>query len=361
MRTLIAQNATVEETIEAMVAFWDTLFSSRKKGVYITGLYYESVPTYQSNSHAGYWLGGEWNLLVTPPGTVSSSPSQIFIAGTDVYITGVCKREVIIQSGYWKNGEWHTFDTISQYGTSKTAEDIAVAANGDVYITGTRFERETDTSLKHYSGYWLNGIWHDLPVPSNFIRSSTEGIIIDDGNVYIGGRYSDSNPDNSYPCYWVNGMRHELPINGGIIRDSHVNKGIAVSGGKVYTLHGYSGYWINDIWHELPQKGEYNGIAVSGDDVYVIGFVDNCGYWHNEEWHELPKPVSSTCISPWSIAVFDRDVYITGRYSGTDGINHPCYWRNGILHLLAEPTDAAGSFAVAVAMANVKRTNKEEN
>jgi len=310
-----------------------------KKSVYITGIAYESV----SVSHAGYWLDGKWNPLVTPPGTVSSEAFKIFIAGTDVYITGRCKMKTISQYGYWINGEWRTLDKEYKTGVIKTADGIAVSKNGDVYINGIRFDGFKNSLLKSHAGYWLNNCWYDLPFPSSENRSETNGIIIEDGDVYISGLYQDKECNYLNYCYWKDGLLFDL---------SAIEKGspiisMVVSGGKVYALES-TGYWINDTWHKLPRAGDYNGIAVSGNDVYVIDFSD--GYWLNETWNNLSKPDTAASITLEQIVLSENDLYIVGHYHDIYKENKPCYWLNGVLYSLALPYGFIESYARDIAV-----------
>jgi len=300
-----------------------------QKNVYITGIAYETAGI----SHAGYWLNGKWNLLDAPCGTLRSEANHIFISGTDVYITGWCKMETTLHEGYWKNGVWRTLDRVYKSGNRKTADEIAISENGDVYISGIRYDQKDDSKM--YAGYWLNNCWYDLPVPAIAHCSWTNGISIEDGNVYIGGCYQDDKGNHMNSCYWINGVRHDLPV----IENNYSSQCMVVSGGNVYTLCS-DGYWKNDTWHKLPRAGELDGIAVFGNDVYVFGFFSEPrGYWLNGNWNTPSKPDDSTGIGLKNIAIFENDVYITGFYEDNYGGDYPCYWLNGVLHLLAVPYD----------------------
>jgi len=176
---------------------------SSKKGIYITGGYNDLD---RHNPHAGYWLDGIWNTLVTPPDAVNSGAFDIFIAGTDVYIAGWYENETFWHNGYWKNGAWHNMSKIT--GEQRICMNISVNANGDVYLVGSQTELKSvpKGKGKTHAGYLLNNVWHDLPVQSDCFISWATGICIANGKVYISGYH------NSRPCYWVNGTCHELPI-----------------------------------------------------------------------------------------------------------------------------------------------------
>jgi len=117
-------------------------------------------------------------------------------------------------------------------------------------------------------------------------------------------------------------------------------------------LEAHTGYWINDNWHKLPKKGDYRGIAVSGNDVCVYGYSDEtAGYWFNDVWNILNTPDVSIKLFPEDVSIFDNDVYITGGYSDIYGKWKPCYWLNGILHSLAIPSDDVEYFAYFIAFA----------
>jgi len=322
----------------------DEQHKSHKKSVYIIGSYYESDTR---RTRAGYWHDGVWNKLATPPCTVQSMAEHIFIVGTEVYIAGCCRIGPSNKHGYWKNGVWNTLDTLNK-DNEKTCSFISVAANDDVYIAGARHMGESGSLWKKHAGYWLNNIWHDLPVPSDCDFSETTGICIANENVYISGSYGDSSFRRINPCYWINGLRYDLSA----IENNSYTSGIVVSGGNVYTLECGSGYWINDAWHKLPREGENISIAVSGNDVYVVGSSNKtAGYWFNDTWKTLNKPDGSDYISLNKIAIFENDVYITGRYHDIDEKSKSCYWLNGIFHSLAVPSAYVGSDATGIAFA----------
>jgi len=85
-----------------------------------------------------------------------------------------------------------------------TSYGIAVQ-DGNVYVVGNYydvFNSENDTAC-----YWVNGTRVDLPLPDNVTLGKTTGIAVQGGNVYVSGRYSlySMMYNNRRSCYWVNG------------------------------------------------------------------------------------------------------------------------------------------------------------
>jgi hypothetical protein len=318
-------------------------------GLYASGSYWDG-----DYYHAGYWRDGTWHALATPSGAVSSMANQIAVSGTDVYITGNCYTATNAQSGYWLNGVWYTLDTSTANGRTDAAGIVVI--NDSIYVAGTRYE-EANLDLpgmfnKRYGGYWLNGVWHDLPVPDGTV-SDIVGICIDGGNVYIGGYYQIINANyEMHPCYWRNGQRHDFPNS-----VDRVIVDITVSGGKVYAAELHSGYWIDDNWYtrgdadDNPRTSK-ECIGVIGSNVYLAGWGwsdGQAGYWLNENWSFLAVPAGAQSSSVLSITVSGNNIYFIGYYSDLAG-SHACYWKNGILQVLTDPAGTASSSVAAIAV-----------
>ncbi|TLV03395.1 hypothetical protein [Dyadobacter luticola] len=102
-------------------------------------------------------------------------------------------------------------------------------------------------------------------------------------------------------------------------------------------------YWKNGQEVELTQSYyplAVNSIAVSGNDVYVVGFgVDSSNtlvtgrYWKNGVLEDFSKDISSSFLS--DVEVSGGDIYVAG--IGVDGPNaYPAYWKNGVSVKLGE-------------------------
>jgi hypothetical protein len=252
--------------------------------------------------------------------------------------------------------------------------------NYDMYIVGNY----TDTAKEIHPGYWYNGVWNSLPVPSGAIGCEASSIAVSGNNIYILGSYTDEDRFFGYSGYWLNGVWHNLPIPAG--GEGTMAEGIAVSGSDVYII-GASvsypgefvfdyGYWLNGIWHDLVSGsggGNIRTITTSGNDVYFGGRYNNiASYWRNGvryDIHECVGDVISIAISgtdihivadgyyfingvkqtiagtysnPRLVAVSGQNVLIAGNSSRGGAGNEGCYWINGTLFFT--PFDAYNTF-----------------
>jgi hypothetical protein len=174
-----------------------------------------------------------------------------------------------------------------------------------------------------------------------------------DADVYISGfsMTTPGSPPNDgllTPCYWVNGTLHSLS------RFSTSYKGLGqsifLSGEDVYvggwvTNSASSSipcYWKNgdrtDITDVLNPSyyNEALSIHVSGTDVYMAGRTHDMSnnmvacYWLNGVRTDLTDVPGDTVSSDTiDIAVHGTDVYIAGVTFNGDS-NVPCFWKNGV-------------------------------
>jgi hypothetical protein len=116
-------------------------------------------------------------------------------------------------------------------------------------------------------------------------------------------------------------------------------------------------YWKNGTAVPLApvtgSAGAATGIAVSGTDVYVCGYLNGAVYWKNSTRVNLTG--SPTPGNAFAIAVSGSDVYIAGDdgAGGPGGANAAVYWKNGVRILLHSATVPTSAKAILVSGADV--------
>ncbi|MCL1865661.1 MAG: hypothetical protein FWF73_07615 [Spirochaetes bacterium] len=227
----------------------------------------------------------------------------------------------------------------------------------DIYVGGNSGGKYSDDRV---AVYWKNGEM----IPLETKRSNVLSIAVAGNDVYMGGYYIDgytiqADGYNGIPraCYWKNGKRVSLSNAkyGSSVYD------IFVSGNDVYVCGWISnredeissGYWKNGKWVGLVKAKDGSwlvSIFVSGDNVYACGRSKNSdvkwrpAYWKNGEWIELPSLNEKKDAFANSIFIAGNDVYLGGHSYNNSGINIACYWKNGkliALPSLSENKDAS--------------------
>jgi hypothetical protein len=224
------------------------------KATYVAGT--ESETTHYL---ARYWKNG--NAVTLTDGKENAVAKGIFVSGNDVHVVGYDGKFAM----YWKNG---VATKLSSGAIYASAEAVTVS-NGDVYIAGTK----ENNANKLVATYWKNG------TPVDLGEGKANDIFIDGNNVYVAGYMS--NDENYYNAsYWKNGTITTLSTE-----ESHLNS-IVVSQGNVYVAGtDYNSttdtyvlkYWKNDndISPEITEMSDGQDILVDGDDVYVVGEIQN--------------------------------------------------------------------------------------
>jgi hypothetical protein len=160
----------------------------------------------------GYWFNGTWTGLPLPAGSVSGIVESIVVSGSDVYAAGFASSQATGYSGspgYWLNGSW--VGLALPTGQTEGAVTTLVVTGTDVYAAG--FSENATITIP---GYWLNGAWVGLPVPGGFDGGQVSSLVLSGGKVYAGG-VSGVGGGTGYfsstvPGYWVDGVWVGLPI-----------------------------------------------------------------------------------------------------------------------------------------------------
>lgn len=225
---------------------------------------------------------------------------QVLVAGTDVYVAGVCNVSSestpagpFGQYLYWKNGTPHNFDGSMEL---LYASSIAVNGNG-VYFAS--------------HALWENG--NVLSLPGWGTASRIRAMQAVGGDLYVAG--SDSVGD---AVYWLDGVLHVVS----------------------------QGYYPRFSSGGDPEVGAF---YVSGSDVYMTGFDMNRVpvYWKNGIPDTL-KTAEEYITQLNSIFVSGSDVYVAGSVLGSKGWNLPVYWKNGVETVLPFQGTMYGGSANAI-------------
>lgn len=182
--------------------------------VYVGGIKNESG----SVTSIVYWKNGE--LVTVASGTLgNTSGGSIAVKGNDVYIAGMLDGDLM----YWKNGA-----SVPLEGEPGEVTDIAVAGNGDVYVSGYTF------GSPDVAQYWKNG--EKIALGTGERASQANAIYIENGDVYVAGWETVPRSSGSGTVriarYWKNGEAVDLTDG---THPAEAN-GIFVLDGKVYAV-----------------------------------------------------------------------------------------------------------------------------
>ncbi len=186
---------------------------------------------------------------------------------------------------------------------------------------------------------WKDGVPTDL---SNGKGGNATSIFIYGNDVYVGGTLSDS---ISYtPVIWKNGtpLIQQLlnPSDVGSVMDVCVQDVNTYACGSIYTPGKgsyYAVYWVNEAIKPLPSgPGNATSIAISGNDVYVGGYLTDTLSSLNSFpviWKNGNIIFTDTAHGQInSIYINGNDVYAAGSLNTNTTV--PVLWKNGIPTIL---------------------------
>ena len=163
-------------------------------------------------------------------------------------------------------------------------------------------------------------------------------------NIYVAGW--GILESHNYPyltaVLWKNGQTITFP-------DYTYAHGVAVSGNDVYVLGdkgNQSYYWKVGQPQPIMLEGSGYVITVSGKDVYVGGSDNKVSglpcYWKDGQKISLPVNNSTDYGAVSGIAVSGSDVYMSGYNVSSTGISTAVYWKNRQQVVLASDAFAGG-------------------
>jgi hypothetical protein len=262
----------------------------------------------------------------------------------DVYVAGYADDSARQRHGVtWKNGALSP--AVTQAGHAAFLWDIT-ASGLDVYACGWEANGITSAAT-----VWKNGVPIYLTDPADPKSGGTAiAVAVSGSDVYAAGSswQADSGfaPGLTVPTYWKNGVA--VVLAGGQELSS-----ICLSGQDVY-VGGYvnvgvtvAAYWKNGVVTLLPSGSRFatvQGLAVSGQDVYaagrmLIGDLNVATVWKNGV--AIPLPDQGLGSTANAIRLSGQDVIVAGNARSPKGLGQATLWKNGVATTLGDG-DAQG-------------------
>ena len=247
-------------------------------------------------------------MNITQPPSNNASAASVFISGNNVYLAG---REIVSNSlayaTLWTDGVPKRLTN----GTSYAVANDVISVGSDVYVVGY------DNRM---ACFWKNGV---KTVLENVNSGSANSIAnATSGDIYIGGNIFFNGKDRA--VIWKNGSRTLL---GNESESSTVSK-VLVSGNDVYAkgmIGNRDVIWKNNQEMPLGFLGTVSvyDFYVSGQDMYILGITPTpsvLSVWKNGVKLPWESKFSGTNI------VFLDDILYVGPDSVKDGWD---VWGNG--------------------------------
>ena len=272
---------------------------------------------------ANYWKNGISVSLGTVPDALGANARGISVAGGDVYVGGITYFNDLTNNTsakwggipvLWKNGQptmlpdWSGY--VEYFGYFQNVRSNYVSSvytsGSDVYVTGGGRVPIVYPPPYHFTGYWKNGVYIDLPnrlTDSGVLTTvsslpTIESMVINGSDVYAVGYQNSDDPNFWEAVYWKNGVLFPMTP---------------------------------------PPYGSWAyAMQIVGNDVYVVGISLSAGpqhatYWKNGVAALVDSSMYATDAS--SIFVSGNDVYVAGEKT-YNGIGYATYWKNGVEHQL---------------------------
>lgn len=316
----------------------DDEITPKNTNVYVAGFEYSG-----NFSQAKFWKNG----IVTNLGTTgkTSYANAVFVQGNDIFIAG---QEAISsatdanrQIKLWKNGV--LAQTITNGTQNAATRDLYVAGN-DVYITGVEFN-----GTYNVAKVWKNGVASSLTNGTK--EAVANAISVSAGNVYVAGSEFDG---ASYTLkLWKNGTAQNLASGA---KSAEANA-LFVSDNDVYVAGeemGAAKFWKNGTATVVAAKtARAMGIYVSEYTVYVAFEEYNATTkkWQGKVWKngQITNITDGTqnCYLK-GIRLDGADVYVTGSESnGTTDVAK--IWKNGTATSLTNGTQKGIAWDIFIA------------
>lgn len=260
--------------------------------------------------HIAQWNGSSWSTLASAT-ALNSFVYDLAVApsGTTIYVAGAfTNANANANADYlatWNGSAWGALGT----GLDFTAQAVAVAPNGDVYVGGL-FLNAGGTAA-NYIAKWNGSAWSAVG-SSTALNAAVQTIAIDGTKVYVGGDFTNANgiANADYIAVWdtatstwsalgtgMNGTVISLAVVEGYlyaVGSFTTSGGVTTNGfarwnGTAWeSLNGASG--ILGGWHVAPDpQGKIIASSNSSTTFGGITMPDRIARWNGATW--LPVDV----------------------------------------------------------------------
>jgi hypothetical protein len=291
-----------------------------------------------ADSRGVYWKVS----LLDPSGPVITDTIQNAANITSIVISDNTRYMTGGSAGYWINDSFVAVRSASQLNLLAISGTTVYTAGFDLSLDAAQWTNTTETAD------FANAM--DTIFPRASWSFGLTGIALSGSNVLVSGSWviegEPGGPDSSvysgFGVLFTNGAAQLLPYNnntlfGGVL--FRWTNGVAVSGNDIYvpgTLPDTisppkGGFWKNGVWNNID-NGLFrpSAIATSDTNIVIAGYTYTlpwnplsiqAAYWHNGKLTTLN---GTTAVM---VALYDRDIYVLGQ----DNSNNIVVWKNGTL------------------------------
>ncbi|MDJ1471065.1 hypothetical protein [Xanthocytophaga flava] len=230
--------------------------------------------------------------------------------------------------------------------TACSKDDSPAPAAPGVYVVGYE---NLDDQYHGQAKLWKDGVASNLSSPADY--ASAEDVFVSGQDVYVAG--SVGSLTKSQPTIWKNGNATQLELTSSFIGGLATR--IVVVGKDVYAIgyvsdsnyKKYATFWKNGKISIIEQKSGqiyFNGLAVSGSDVYIGGieYVNSEGVatiWKNGVASRIGPVEGSTYTGIDDITIAGADVYALGLRQKEGADLEVVVWKNGVAGVIATNTE----------------------